>query len=186
MIALRPAALTDLAALHTLIPASVRALSRDFYTETQIESAIRFVFGPDTLLIADSTYFVAETEDGVLVGCGGWSKRRTLYGGDQAKAAEDPQLDPAHEPARIRAFFVHPAWARRGIASQIMAACVEAARAAGFSALELVATLPGEPLYRAFGFEARERIDAVLPDGVTVPFVRMTRPIENITRPIEE
>ena len=84
----------------------MRALSRDFYTETQIESAIRFVFGPDTLLIADSTYFVAETEDGVLVGCGGWSKRRTLYGGDQAKAAEDPLLDPAHEPARNPRFFL--------------------------------------------------------------------------------
>jgi GNAT superfamily N-acetyltransferase len=173
-ISLRLAALTDLPSLRALIPASVRDLSRDYYTEAQIESAIRYVFGPDTQLIADGTYFVAEIEGSILVGCGGWSKRRTLYGGDQAKATEDPLLDPAQEPARIRAFFVHPAWARRGIASQIMDACVEAARAAGFRALELVATLPGEPLYRAFGFEALEHIEAVLPDGVTVPFIRMT------------
>jgi GNAT superfamily N-acetyltransferase len=177
-ISLRLAALTDLATLHELIPASVRVLSRDYYTEAQIESAIRYVFGPDTQLIADGTYFIAEAEGStVLAGCGGWSRRRTLYGGDQTKTTEDPLLDPTQDPARIRAFFVHPAWARRGIASQIMDACVKAARAAGFSALELVATLPGEPLYHAFGFEALERIDAVLPDGITVPFIRMTRAI---------
>ena len=174
---LRLATRADLPALHLLIPASVRSLSRDFYTEAQIESAIRFVFGPDTQLIADGTYFVVEADSGALVGCGGWSKRRTLYGGDQHKTAEDPLLDPAQEPARLRAFFVHPDWARRGIASRIIDACVQAARTAGFSGLELVATLPGEPLYRAFGFEAQEQINAVLPDGVVVPFVRMTRAI---------
>lgn len=178
MFTLRPAEFTDLPAVHELIPTSVRALSRGYYTEAQIESAIRFVFGPDSQLIADGTYFAAETEGGLLAGCGGWSRRRTLYGGDQSKAAEDPLLDPALEPARIRAFFILPEYARRGLASQILAACVQAAREAGFSGLELMATLPGEPLYRTFGFEALERVDAVLPDGVSVPFIRMRRRIE--------
>lgn len=175
-VTLRPATLNDLPALQALIPASVRALSQGYYTPEQIESAIRYVFGPDTQLIADGTYFAAEAE-GTIVGCGGWSRRRTLYGGDQMKEAEDPLLDPATEAAKIRAFFVHPRWARRGIASMIMEACRAAAAEAGFTRLELMATLPGEPLYRAFGFEARERVETTLADGVRVPFVRMDRPI---------
>lgn len=176
MITLRLATPDDLPVLRALIPDSVRALSRGYYTDEQVESAIRHVFGPDTQLIADGTYFVAEV-DGTIAGCGGWSRRRTLYGGDQMKDAEDPLLDPATEAARIRAFFVHPAWARRGIGSAIMNACRDAAEHARFHRLELMATLPGEPLYRAFGFEARERVETVLPDGVRVPFVRMDRPI---------
>jgi GNAT superfamily N-acetyltransferase len=167
----------DLPALAELIPASVRALSRGFYSPEQIESAIRYVFGVDTQLIADGTYFVAQT-DLELAGCGGWSRRSTLFGGDQMKTGPDPLLDPATEPARIRAFFVRPELARRGIGSRIMEACIRAARAEGFRSLELAATLPGEPLYRAFGFEARERIETLLPDGVTVPFIRMSRAIE--------
>ena len=147
-------------------------------TPEQIESAIRHVFGPDTQLVRDGTYFVVEDADGALVGCGGWSLRRTLYGGDQAKDVDDPRLDPATEPARIRAFFVHPGHARRGVASRIMDACVDAARAAGFRSMELAATLPGEPLYRAFGFEAVEPIQSTLPDGVEIRFVRMARPID--------
>jgi GNAT superfamily N-acetyltransferase len=110
-----------------------------------------------------------------IAGCGGWGRRRTLHGGDQRKAAEDPLLDPATEPARIRAFFVDPAWARRGVGSCILRARIDAARDAGFRALELVATLPGEPPYRAFGFEACERFDAPLPDGPGLPVVRMIR-----------
>lgn len=175
-VTLRIATPDDLPALRTLIPESVRALSQGYYTPEQIESAIRHVFGPDTQLIADGTYFAAEA-DGMIAGCGGWSRRRTLYGGDQMKDAEDPLLDPATEAAKIRAFFVHPRWARRGIASMIMEACRAAAAQAGFQRLELMATLPGEPLYRAFGFEARERVETTLPDGVRVPFVRMERPI---------
>jgi predicted N-acetyltransferase YhbS len=175
-VTLRLATPADVPALLELIPASVRALSPGFYDEAQIESAIRHVFGPDTQLIADGTYFVAEA-GGVIVGCGGWSRRRTLYGGDQMKDADDPLLDPATEAAKIRAFFVHPAWARRGVGSAIMRACTDAARAAGFGALELMATLPGEPLYRAFGFRAVERVTATFPDGVAVPFVRMARPM---------
>jgi GNAT superfamily N-acetyltransferase len=173
---LRLATPADLPAIRELIPLSAGALSEGFYTPEQASSAIRHVFGPDTQLIADGTYFVAEAE-GEIVACGGWSWRRTLYGGDQMKAADDPPLDPAHEAARIRAFFVHPAWARRGIASAIMKACVDAASAAGFRRLALMSTLPGEPLYRAFGFVAGERITDTLPDGVGVPFVPMDREI---------
>ena len=176
-ITLRLATPDDLPALHALIPASVRGLSQGWYTPEQIESAIRHVFGPDTQLIADGTYFAAEA-DGTVVGCGGWSRRRTLYGGDQMKDAEDPLLDPATEAAKIRAFFVHPEWARRGIASMIMEACRAAAAEAGFQRLELMSTLPGEPLYRAFGFQPRERVETRLADGVVVPFVRMDRPID--------
>lgn len=176
MIELRLATLEDLPRLGELISLSVRALSRGFYTAAQIESAAVHIAGPDTRLIADGTYFAAEI-DGLLVGCGGWSRRRTLYGGDQMKAAEDPLLDPATEPARIRAFYVHPEWARRGIGSRILHACIDAAREAGFRELELIATLPGEPLYRAFGFQDRERFDAPLPEGLRLPVVRMGRSV---------
>ncbi|HEU4880878.1 MAG TPA: GNAT family N-acetyltransferase [Longimicrobium sp.] len=172
----RVATEADLPAIRALIPDSVRGLSTGFYTPEQIESSIRYVFGPDTQLIADGTYFVAVDGD-EIAGCGGWSARRTLYGGDQAKGADDPRLDPATEPARIRAFFVHPDHARRGIASAIYDACVAAARAAGFRALELMATLPGVPLYRTFGFHPVESIESTLPDGVTIGFVRMRREI---------
>lgn len=173
---IRVATEEDLPAIRELIPHSVRRLSVGFYTPREIESSIRYVFGPDTQLIADGTYFVAE-RGGALAGCGGWSARRTLYGGDQAKDADDPRLDPATEPARIRAFFVHPDHARRGVATAIYDACVAAARAAGFGSLELMATLPGEPLYRTFGFVPVEQVESVLPDGVPIRFVRMSRDI---------
>jgi GNAT superfamily N-acetyltransferase len=169
----------DLPVLRTLIPLSVRALSQDHYTEAQVESAICHVFGLDTQIISDGTYFAAEAE-GEIVGCGGWSRRRTLYGGDQSKAGEDDLLDPISDPARIRAFFVHPDWARQGVGSRIMAACIRAAREAGFHRLELMATGPGELLYRAFGFEAMERVETVLPNGVVIPFIRMAREIESL------
>ncbi len=115
------------------------------------------MFGVDRQLIADSTYFVAE-DGATLVGCGGWSKRKTLYGGDHGRdASEDALLDPATAPARIRAFFVHPRWARRGIGRKLLAACERAAAAAGFRSLELVATLAGVPLYAAGGYRTLER-----------------------------
>ena len=177
MIDVRPATTEDLSALRELIPLSVRALSREYYSHDQVESAIRHVFGPDTQLIADGTYYVAEAE-GSLVGCGGWGRRHTLYGGDQMKPDVDRLLDPATEAARIRAFFVHPDWPRRGVASRLFAACVAAASKAGFRRLELVATLPGESLYRAFGFETLEPVEATLPDGVCISFVRMGRSLE--------
>jgi len=173
---LRLATPADLPALHALVPRAVRGLSAGRYDARQIESAIRHVFGPDSQLIADGTYFVVEA-DGAIVACGGWSRRRTLYGGDQAKAADDPPLDPAVDAARIRAFFVDPAWARRGLGSLLLRASTDAARVAGFRTLELVATLPGEPLYRANGFAVVERLVDVLPDGVPLPVVRMRRDV---------
>jgi GNAT superfamily N-acetyltransferase len=177
MVSIRGATAGDVAALKVLIPLSARELSRGFYTDEQTESAILHIFGPDSRLIADGTYFVAE-EDGRLAGCGGWSRRRTLYGGDQTKAGDEPLLDPATEAAKIRAFFVHPDYARRGIGSRLLEACVAAARAAGFRRLELAATLPGVPLYAARGFVARERLEAPMPDGSALPIVRMERGID--------
>jgi len=177
MVLIRLAAAGDVPALRELIPASARELSKGFYTDEQTESAILHVFGPDSRLIADGTYFVAE-EDGRLAGCGGWSRRRTLYGGDQMKSGEDPLLDPGTEAARIRAFFVHPDFARRGIGSRLLEACVEAARAAGFRRLELAATLPGVPLYAARGFSARESLEVPMPDGRKLPIVRMERVLD--------
>jgi GNAT superfamily N-acetyltransferase len=171
---LRPATAADVPALHALIDASVRALSAGFYTPAQVESALRHLFGPDTQLIADGTYHVV-TAGGAVVAAGGWSRRRTLYGGDQAKTGSDPLLDPAVDAARVRAFFVHPAWARRGLARLLFAECLTAARAAGFHRLELVATLPGEPLYAALGFRAGERFTVALADGAELPVVRMAR-----------
>ena len=170
----RLATAADLPAIAALIPISARALSRGFYTEAQTEAAIRHVFGPDTRLVADGTYFVAE-EESALSGCGGWSKRRTLYGGDQMKSADDPLLDPRTDAARIRAFFVHPGFARRGVGRAILEACLDAARAAGFRRVELASTLPGVPFYRAFGFEEREALEAPMPVGFGLPVIRMER-----------
>lgn len=176
-LSLRVACEEDVAALMPLIESSVRALGAGYYDARQIESSIRHVFGVDTQLVRDGTYFVVEGPRGP-VACGGWSKRATLYGGDQHKArGEDPLLDPDIDPARIRAFFVHPSWTRRGLASRLLAACEAAAEADGFTTFELAATLSGVPFYRALGFEERERIDVALPDGVVLPVVRMVRPI---------
>jgi len=177
MVSIRLATPADVPALRELIPASARALSRGFYTDAETESAIRHVFGPDSRLIADGTYFVAE-EDGLLAGCGGWSRRRTLYGGDQTKSGEEALLDPASEPAKIRAFFVHPDFARRGVGSRILEACLAAARAAGFRRVELAATLPGVPFYAARGFVERERLSAPMADGRGLPIVRMERALD--------
>jgi|SRR5262245_54526739 len=163
---LRLATPADVPALRRLIEASVRGLSVGYYAEDQIESALRNVFGPDSQLIADGTYYVMTDDTGELIAAGGWGRRRTLHGGDQMKGDDDPLLDPATDAARIRAFFVHPARARRGLARQLYERCAAEAYAAGFRALELMATLPGEPLYRALGFEPRERSVASLPDGL--------------------
>jgi N-acetylglutamate synthase-like GNAT family acetyltransferase len=173
---IRRATADDIPALEELIPQSVRLLSANYYTAEQIESGLTYIFGVDSQLITDGTYYVAETE-GEIVGCGGWSKRRTLYGGDQAKAEVDSLLDPEIDAARIRAFFVHPDRKRQGIGSRIIETCERAAREAGFTTLELVATLPGEPLYKAFEYEVAERFEAVLPDGITLPLARMTKQV---------
>lgn len=174
---MRLATPADLPAIQRLIEQSVRALSQGYYTPAQIDSALRYVFGADTQLIADRTYYVIPGTAGDLAAAGGWSRRVTLYGGDQMKGAADPLLDPATRPARIRAFFVHPAWARRGLARRLFERCAADAAAAGFRSLELMSTLPGEPLYRALGFGELERLVTTLPDGVELPVVRMSRPL---------
>ncbi|MDB4919988.1 GNAT family N-acetyltransferase [Mucilaginibacter sp.] len=170
----RLANLKDIPQLNELIAVSVRGLSAEYYTPNQIESAIKYIFGVDTQLIIDGTYYIAET-DGTIVGCGGWSKRNTLYGGDQHKGIEDPLLDPKHDAARIRAFFVHPDYARQGMGRQIINVCEAAAVSAGFTNFELGATLPGVPLYTVMGYTAIERIDALLPDGEVLGIVKMKK-----------
>ena len=173
----RAATMADVPALHELIQLSVRGLSASHYTPAQIDAALDEVFGVDTQLIADATYYVVDEPSG-LVAAGGWSDRRTLFGGDQMKQAEDSILDPAVDAARIRAFFVHPDWSRRGLARQLYHTCEAAASAAGFRSFELMATLPGEPLYSALGFTGVERVDLPLGNGVAMPLVRMIRRID--------
>ncbi len=172
---LRLARLEDKAALTDLIDLSVRVLQRHDYSGPQLEAMLIHVYGVDTQLIEDETYYVVEAE-GHLVGAGGWSRRKTLFGGDQAKKdSEDNLLDPATDPAKIRAFFVHPAWARQGIGRLLMQTCEQAAYAAGFRRLELMATLTGERLYAASGFEVLERVEIALPGGVNGPVTRMAK-----------
>ncbi|MCR8561439.1 GNAT family N-acetyltransferase [Mucilaginibacter sp. BJC16-A38] len=170
----RLATFQDTPQLNELIAQSVRGLSTEYYTPAQIESAIKYIFGVDTQLVIDGTYYVAE-KDSVIVGCGGWSKRNTLYGGDQHKEVEDPLLDPGHDAARIRAFFVHPDYARQGIGRQIINVCEDAAKAEGFMSFELGATLPGVPLYATMGYEAIERVDAPLQDGEVLGIIKMRK-----------
>jgi N-acetylglutamate synthase-like GNAT family acetyltransferase len=173
-ISIRVAVMEDVPVLKELIPLSARELSSRYYTPEQVESAIKYIFGVDTQLIMDKTYYIAEA-DGEVVGCGGWSKRKTMFGGDQMKGESDPMLDPKEEAGRIRAFFIHPDWARKGIGRRIIQACEDAAKADGFGKMELVATLPGEPLYAVMGYEVYERIDIPMGDGVTLPAARMKK-----------
>jgi len=173
-IAVRRAVRADVPDLNALIERSARALSAGFYTPAQIDSLVRHVFGVDSTLIDDGTYFVA-IEAGAIVGGGGWSGRRTLYGGDQRKIGDADFLDPAIDAARIRAFFVDPGHARRGIGRRLYEECARAALEAGFRRLALMATLPGVPLYEALGFGEIERVADILPDGTSVGFVRMER-----------
>lgn len=168
----RLATLADIPALNRLIVSSARALSVGFYTPEQIDAAVTYVFGVDSALVGDRTYYIVESA-GELAGCGGWSRRGALYGGDQRPMEPAPRLDPATEPARIRAFFVAPAWARRGIGARLLDTCREAAEAEGFTSFELMATLPGVPLYARYGFREVGRVKDLMPSGVQVEFVRM-------------
>lgn len=169
---IRLARMDDVAALEELIPLSVRTLQAAYYSTAQMEAALGPVFGVDRQLITDGTFFVAEHESGI-VGCGGWSLRKAVFGGDRARSGADARIDPAHDPARVRAFFIHPDFARRGIGKAILTACESAIVAAGFRDAELVATLAGEPLYDAFGYEVVERYDVPLAGGITLPVVKM-------------
>jgi N-acetylglutamate synthase-like GNAT family acetyltransferase len=183
-IRIRKATAADVPRLREVIEASVRGLQAEDYSPAQIEGALRSVYGVDSQLIADGTYLVAETSGSEnqesqnqpeVVACGGWSKRRTLYGGDQYARREDSLLDPICDAAKIRAFFVHPAWARRGIGGLILEACESAARKAGFTRLEMGATLSGVGFYQAKGYAAVENQDVALGNGERLPIVRMAK-----------
>lgn len=178
VVRLRLATDSDIPALHALIEASVRGLMRQEYSLAQLEGALGTYLGVDTQLVADRTYFVAEVETAtgqVIAGCGGWSKRKTLFGADHRPGRENILLDPAVDAAKIRAFFIHPHWARRGIGGQILQACEEAARATGFKRYEMGATLTGVPLYEAKGYKAIESVEIPLDNGEILKVVRMAK-----------
>lgn len=179
---LRLASEEDIPALHALIETSVRELQTGDYTPAQIEGALGTVLGLDTQLIADRTYYVAEFKNeagaaGGLAGCGGWSKRKTLFGADRGPGRAPDLLDPAVDAAKVRAIFVHPEFARRGLGSLILARVEEAAREAGFRRYEMGSTLTGVPLYRLKGYIEVERIAVPLGNGEALPVVKMVKGI---------
>lgn len=173
---IRKATFEDREAMQQLIAESARVLSRKHYNDAQIEAAIATVFGVDTSLIEDGTYFVVESND-MFVGCGGWSRRKTLFGGDQYASRDTGYIDPQSEPARIRAFFIHPAHARKGIGRAILARCEDEARAHGFRELELMATLPGVEFYKSCGFSERGTFELDLVEGVKLELIPMRKAI---------
>lgn len=175
--AVREATAADIPILQTLIANSARRLSQADYTGEQIEAALQGAMGVDSALIRDRTYFVAEAE-GEIVGCGGWSRRRALFGSDNGPGREPGLLDPACEPAKIRALFVRPDWARRGVGRRLLNHCEAAANANGFRAVELVATLPGKRLYQPQGYVCGEPIEYSVDDGLTMELVPMRKELE--------
>src|SRR5580700_11893797 len=195
-IRIRKALAEDVPVLQRLIEASVRELQAEDYTPAQMEGALESVFGVDSQLIADGTYLVAEARivdalseaettgrrrnpgsEWVIAGCGGWSKRKTLYGSDHWTGREDTLLDPKRDAAKIRAFFIHPAWARRGAGSKILEASEAAAREAGFTSYEMGATLTGAKLFGAKGYVTVENIEVPLKNGLTLPVIHMSKRI---------
>ena len=164
----------DLAVLATLMDVAIAELQKPFLDRAQIESS-RTIMGLDTQLVDDGTYFVVEAGD-ALAGCGGWSRRATLYGGDRSPGRDAALLDPARDAARVRAMYTHPAYVRRGVGRLILSLCEAAARAAGFARVELMATMAGEPLYRACGYQPVERIEDSR-GGAAVPMLRMAKPL---------
>lgn len=179
---IRAARAEEIPALEELIAFSVRTLQAEDYSVAQREAALKTVFGVDSQLVADGTYLVAEarlTEDASalwqLAGCGGWSKHKTLYGGDRWSAREDDLLDPAKDAAKIRAFFIHPGWARKGIGTRILDACEFGARAAGFTRYEMGATLTGVKLFSARGYTPIQRLEVPVGDGITITVVQMEK-----------
>jgi hypothetical protein len=186
---LRLAVPEDVGILRELIGASVRVLQAQDYSPAQMEGALETVFGVDSQLIADGTYIVAEAmpkstdqqqeRNGkalpLIVGCGGWSKRKTLYGGDRWTGREDALLDPTRDAAKIRAFFIHPQWARRGIGTLLLEACENAAKAAGFTRFEMGATLTGAKLFATRGYLAVKPISIPLVNGESLPVIHMEK-----------
>ena len=173
-IQIRKATSQDVPRLREIIEASVRGLQAADYSPAQIEGALESVYGVDSRLIADGTYFAAEESD-KIVACGGWSRRKTLYGGDQYVAREDSLLDPARDAAKIRAFFVHPDWARRGIGTMILEACELAARTAGFASMEMGATLSGVAFYKARGYKEAEEQSVPMSNGERLLIIKMAK-----------
>lgn len=171
---LRKAKLSDRDSLRALIAQSALELSARYYERRQIDAALQGAFGVDTSLIEDGTYFIAETP-ATLVGCGGWSRRKTRFGGDKFSRRDSALLDPASEPARIRAFFVHPSWARKGVGRAILDRCESEAARAGFRAFELMSTLPGVPFYQACGYTRRALLHFDLTEDVQIDFVPMEK-----------
>jgi GNAT superfamily N-acetyltransferase len=182
-IQIRKAVAADIPKLRALIDASVRGLQAADYTPQQIEGALKSVFGVDSQLIADETYFIAEAKSEIInegaevvaVGCGGWSKRKTLFGGDQWTERKDSLLDPRSDAAKIRSFFVRPEWPRRGIGSAILKTCEAAAKSAGFTRIEMGATLTGVKLFQVRGYVPLESIEIPLENGSSLPVVRMSK-----------
>src|SRR5579864_9841133 len=180
---IRVALPADVPVLRRLIDASVRRLQSQDYTPRQIDSALRTVFGVDSQLIGDGTYLLVETvpaasdeeQQPVIVACGGWSKRKTLFGGDRWHDRQDDLLDPANDAAKIRAFFIHPDWARQGIGTLLLDACESAARAAGFIRFEMGATLTGAKLFEKRGYAAMERLEVPLEGEITLPIIHMVK-----------
>ena len=170
----RVATENDIKALERLITESVLTLQAHCYSEAQRQGALGTVFGVDSQLIKDGTYYIIEIDDEV-VACGGWSYRSTLFGADAGKVEKESQLDPATDAARVRAFFVSPQFARRGLGTKILEECQNRARERGFSKFELVATLVGEPLYAKHGFVSVERYNVTLVNGENLPVVRMVK-----------
>jgi N-acetylglutamate synthase-like GNAT family acetyltransferase len=179
---IRTAQLADVSALHRLIELSVRGLQADDYTPHQIEGALGTALGLDTQLILDATYFVAfpAGQPDTFVACGGWSPRRTLFGSDGGSGRSSALLNPLTDAARIRAIFVHPDWARRGLGSLILRHCESEAEGAGFRRFEMGSTLTGVPLYRLRGYMEIERVDVPLPNGDVLPVIRMTKSVADL------
>lgn len=171
---IRKATLADQAALDALIARSARELSEDDYSPQQIEGALRGAFGVDSQLVNDGTYFVVEIA-GRIVGCGGWSRRRTLFGSDAHSQRDAAELDPDQDAAKIRAFFVDPAYARKGIGKSILEHCEAEARSCGFSRFELMATLPGVRLYQAYGYLPGTPFHHEVEPGLTIEFIPMSK-----------
>jgi GNAT superfamily N-acetyltransferase len=174
---LRVATLVDESAVQALMIESAAALFPRFYDEQQSASAGRFVAQIDPMLLADGTYFVIEAGE-EIVACGGWSRRDKLYTGSGDSEGDARLLDPSREPARVRAMFVRADWTRRGLGRRILEACEAAAREEGFRQLALVSTLPGLPLYLAYGFQPLDESDVTMPDGVAIACVSMEKPID--------
>jgi GNAT superfamily N-acetyltransferase len=171
---IRTATMEDAPEIAGLIALSARELGRQDYSVEQIEGALLGAWGVDTQLVRDKTYFVVIDGDSIAA-CGGWSKRKALFGADSVSGAEPALLDPRRDAARIRAFFVHPSWARRGIGKMLLEKCETEARSASFCAAELVATLPGQRLYAACGYESLKPFEYALPNGGSITFVPMRK-----------